>query len=621
MHRSLVVLLALAACGGAPRARPRKPGVEYLDKIVIEGNKAIPSDDLIPGLALQRTALAHRSIDDYQLQLDGQRIAATYQKHGFLSVDVKTRIDRKGDAATIVFVITEGKRATVQVELIGLPPEVDARRARRRVKLKDGDPFDYETYDDAKAPLTRLVEDAGYAHVALDAKVIADRARAKAILRYVIDPGPRCTFGAVTIEGEPSEALRTAVLDRTAFDVGAPYSTTALETTHEDLYKSNLFSSVRLEADRTAPGTVIPVKITVSHGKRNHLDWGLGFGIDPLTKYLRGHAIYTRDRFLTPLTTASAELRPEVAFENCGWDLWNCDPELRGRLFGRLVQRDVLARDVNADVTGGYEYMILEALTRYGPRADAGVTLPLGAHVTLRAGWQYSHMNFQDFKIDAGQVASIGANHPNSVGAYTGTLVVDLRELRPKTVEPIGGAYFEVRGQLGTPYAGGDFHYTEVIPEVRGYYRIRRLKTTLAARLRVGRIDGDVPVIERFFGGGVQGHRGFATRHLSPEDPTTGIAIGGAGLMESSFEIRHPLSLPGGIDLSGSVFVDAGDVTRTFSELDPTNPHVAVGTELGYDTPIGPIGLSVARRVNRTGPGNPDAGHKWNFELVVGVAF
>jgi outer membrane translocation and assembly module TamA len=621
VHRSLVVLLALAACGSAPRARPRKPGVEYLDKIVIEGNQAIPSRDLIPGLALQRTALAHRSIDDYQLQLDGQRIAAVYQKHGFLSVAVKTRIDRKGDAATIVFHVDEGPRATVQVEIIGLPPEVNARRARREVKLEDGAPFDYAAYDDAKVPLSRLVEDAGYAHVVLDAKVIADRARSQAILRYVIDPGPRCTFGAVTIEGEPSEALRTAVLDRTAFDAGAPYSTTALETTHEDLYKSKLFSSVRIEADRTTAGTVIPVKITVSHGKLNHLAYGIGFAIDPLTKYLRLRLNYTRDRFLTPLTTASVELRPDLAFENCGWDLWNCDPELRGRLFGRLSQRDVLGRDVNADVTAGYEYLILEAFTRYGPRADAGVTLPLDPKVKLRLGWQYSQMDFQDFKIDAGEAASIGANHPNLVGAYTAAVIVDLRTLRKDTVEPDHGVYFEVRGQLGTPYAGGDFNYTEVIPELRGYYRIRRLQTTLAARLRIGRIGGDVPVIERFFSGGVSGHRGFATRHLSPEDPTTGIAIGGAGLMESSFEIRRALYTVAGADLGGTLFVDAGDVTRTFGELDPTNPNIAVGAALGYISPIGPIGLSVARRLNRTGPGNPDAGQNWNFELVVGEAF
>jgi outer membrane protein insertion porin family len=621
VHRSLVVLLALAACGGAASStRPRTPGVEYLDKIVIEGNTAIPSDDLIPGLALQRAAIAHRSIDDYQLQVDNQRIVTAYQKLGYLSVEVKTRIAKKGDAATIVFDVKEGPRATVQVEIVGLPPEVSLERARKKIELKDGDPFDYEAYDDAKVPLGRLVEDAGYAHLQLEANVIADRTHAKAIVRYVFDVGSRCTFGAVTIEGESSDMLRTSINDRTAFAQGQPFSATALEQTRADLYAFGPFKSVRVDADRDVSGTVIPVKITVGHGSLNHFRYGIRFGIDPLTKYVQPHLTYTRDRFLTPLTTVGAELRPEVAFENCGWDLWNCDPELRGRLFGRLTQQDLFKRDVKGDMEVGYEYLILEALTRFGPRAAAGVTVPIergiGHSVSVRVGWQYSYMDFQNFKISAAEEASVNANHPNSVGAYTGALIVDLRKLRAQTLEPRSGAYLEVRGQVGTPYAGGAFSYFEVIPEARLYYSLG--KTTFAARARVGMIDGDVPVIERFFGGGVSSHRGFPARHLSPEDPTTGVVVGGAGLMESSLEIRRPLFKP---YLEGVAFIDAGDVTRTFRELDPANPHVAVGATLGYLSPIGPIGISLARRMNRTGPGEPEAGQVWNWSLVVGEAF
>lgn len=617
MQRALVVLLAVAACGGgAPALRPRTPGIEFLDKIVIEGNQAIPSDDLIPGLALQRAALAHRSIDDYQLQLDGQRIAAAFQKLGFLSVDVKTRIEKKGDAATVVFHVTEGPRATVHVEIEGLPPEVSLDAARAKIELKDGDPFDYEKYDDAKVPLTRLLEDAGYAHVALDAQVIAERGASKAIVRYVFDPGPRCTFGEVTIEGETADMLLTAVNDRIAFARSQPFSATALETTRADLYASRLFTNVRVDAERDVAGNVIPVKITVGHGDLNEVRAGFGFGIDPLTKFLRLRIQYTRLRFLTPLTTLGIDLRPEYAFENCGWDLWNCDPELRGRLFARLTQQDLLRRDVQGDMEVGYEYLILEAFTRFGSRADAGVTLPIDRWVKLRVGWHYSYMDFQDFKIDAAEAAALGANHPNSVGAYTGALIVDLRD-RP--LEPRKGVYAELRGQLGTPFAGGAFAYTELIPEVRMFYSVG--KTTFAARARVGRIDGDVPVIERFFGGGVSSHRGFSPRHLSPEDPATGIVIGGAGLMESSFEVRRPLFSPKGFDLGGVAFVDAGDVTRTFRELDPANPHVAVGAAIGWFSPIGPVGVSIARRMNRTGAGEPEAGQKWNWELVVGEAF
>ena len=85
-----MVLLALVACGSAP-PRVHKPGEEFLKAIRIEGNVAIASDDLIPGLALERNALAERPIDDYQLQVDTQRIATAFQKRGFFQVDVKTR--------------------------------------------------------------------------------------------------------------------------------------------------------------------------------------------------------------------------------------------------------------------------------------------------------------------------------------------------------------------------------------------------------------------------------------------------------------------------------------------------------------------------------------------------
>jgi outer membrane protein assembly factor BamA len=613
--RFLVVLLALAACGGSTTTRVHKPGDEWLKSIKIEGNHAIPSDDLIPGLSMYRTQQREGAIDDYQLSLDVQRLSASFQKLGFFSVTVKPRLEKHGDATTIVFEVTEGPRATVKIELVGLPPEVTADQARSALELHDGDPFDYDKYDDAKAPLTRLVEDAGYAHVQLDATVIADRSASHAIVRYVLDPGPRCTFGAVEIDGAEG-VLAKSVRDRLAFAPGQPFSATALDTTREDLYSARLFTSVRVDAQRDVEGTVIPIKVTVGHGDLNEIRFGFGGGIDPITKFLRARLQYTRLRFLTPLTTLVGDLRPEYAFENCGWDLWNCTPELRGRASVKLTQQDLIRRDVKGDVELGYEYLIIEAYTRYGPHTSLGLTLPLDRRVHLRLGWQYSYTQFQDFKVGPAEVQKLGIDHPSSVGAYTGSLVLDLRD-RP--VEPRNGFYAELRGAVGTPFALGDFTYTELVPDVRAFYSIG--KTTFAARARIGRIAGDVPAIERFYGGGVSSHRGFSPRHLSPVDPATGIVVGGAGLMESSFEIRRPLISPWGIDIGGVAFIDAGDVTETFSELDPANPYLASGVALGWFSPIGPIGFSVARRLNRTGPGNDEPGNHWNWEFVVGEAF
>ena len=87
-------------------------------------------------------------------------------------------------------------------------PRCRSTRRARWSSSPTAAPFDYEAYDDAKAALHRAIENAGYAHVDVEASVIADKTHAHAVLRYVVDPGPRCTFGEVTIEGASGHARR-----------------------------------------------------------------------------------------------------------------------------------------------------------------------------------------------------------------------------------------------------------------------------------------------------------------------------------------------------------------------------------------------------------------------------
>lgn len=618
MYTRLVVLLALVACGGAAPVRVHKPGDEYLVAIKIEGNTSIPSSDLIPGLALQRNAKGQRAIDDYQLQLDTARIEAAFQKLGFFQVQVKARIEKKGDAATLIFHVTEGPRATVKVEILGLPPEVKLADARSLVELQDGAPFDYDVYDDAKTAIHHAIEDAGYAHVDVESTVLADKAHGKATLRYVIDAGPPCTFGDVTIEGATG-MLADAVRARVHFKAGERFSETKLDDTQQALYAAGLFSSARVDADRDGGATVIKVKITVARGELNDLRVGGGGGVDPLTYFIRGRLQYSRQAFLTPLTTFAFDARPEYAFDTdvCGISI-SC-AEFRGRVLARVTQQDLLFTNVKGDVEVGVEYLRLEAYTRTGPRAALGLTAPLwGRRLQLRVGWQYAYWDFTHVYIDPATAASLGfgTDTPNSVGAYTAALIFDLRD---KPIEPTRGVYAELRGAKGTPFAGGSFDYLQVTPEARAFYTLAG--TTAAARVRVGRITGDVPVSERFYGGGVSSHRGFSPRRLSPMDPVTGLVIGGAELLETSFELRHGLGSPYGIDLGGVVFLDGGDVTSRVGELDVGNLHWAVGGGLRWLSPIGPVGLDVGYRLNRTGPGEPEAGTHFNFLLAVGEAF
>lgn len=628
-RRAALCLAALAACGGGGPKRVHRPGQEYLTALAIEGNHTIPSDDLLPGLSLARNAEREISVDDYQLQLDTQRIIAAYEKLGFFSVQVHSRLEHHGDAVRVIFAVTEGQRATARVEIDGLPPEVPVGRARSLVAIPEGGPFDYDAYENAKDPIQLLVEDAGYAHVHVEANVIADRVHAQALIRYAIDSGPPCTFGAVTFAGATG-MLADAARARVTFAAGDRYSTTQLVRTQNALYAFGRFSTVRVDPDRATDATVIPVKITVAEGDHNELRVGVGGGVDPLTYFGRIHVAYSRVGVITPLTTFVADLRPEYALEQdqCGWDFWHCKRDPRVRLLGTLTQQDLFIPNVKGDLELGVDYLTVEAYTKVGAHARVGLATPLGTpKLQLRVAWSYAYSDFLKLFIDPSYATGLGIDRPNYVGAYTASTILDLRD---KPIEPHRGFYADLRVTKGTRYAGGDFDYLQATPELRAFMSLG--ETVFAVRGRFGAIWGDIPETERYYGGGMSSQRGFAQRRLSPSvpgpiDPMTMIAgapvvVGGAALVETSFEIRRVLGSPGGIDLGGLLFLDGGDVTSTVGQLDVANQHWALGAGLRYLSPIGPIGLDVAYRLNRNGVGEPEYGaSRFNILLAVGEAF
>jgi len=190
---------------------------------------------------------------------------------------------------------------------------------------------------------------------------------------------------------------------------------------------------------------------------------------------------------------------------------------------------------------------------------------------------------------------------------------------RDDTLEPRRGFYASLSLQQGGGPLLGNFNYYRVLPEVRGYLSFGDDKQlTFAARLKVGELlptsgnAQDSAVVTRFFGGGTQSMRGFNDRRLSPllvsqlpqTTPNTTAAnvtlpIGGNGLIDGSFEVRYALTT----NLIVAAFYDVGQVT--LGRLEPQDFQqvlMAVGFGLRYRTPVGPIRVDFARRLQ---VGNP----------------
>jgi outer membrane protein assembly factor BamA len=122
-----------------------------------------------------------------------------------------------------------------------------------------------------------------------------------------------------------------------------------------------------------------------------------------------------------------------------------------------------------------------------------------------------------------------------------------------------------------------------------------------------GGVDGfdDVPLPERFYGGGGNSDRGFAYNQAGPRDLKTGFPVGGNAMFFHSTELRFPFLLD---NLNGVIFHDMGNIFANMSDfsfrvhqngIEDFNYMVhAVGAGIRYRTPIGPVRVDLAYSLN-----------------------
>src|SRR5689334_4717694 len=144
-HLVLAVATLASACAhssNAPRATE-----DRLEKVSFEGNKQVKDKTLLTGLGAKRVMSRGGAVDPYTVQLDADRIRGEYLRKAYLDVDVRSRVERKGETATVIYTVEEGLRAKTQAIITGLPDDVDSAKVRAKLPLADGSAFDYDVYD------------------------------------------------------------------------------------------------------------------------------------------------------------------------------------------------------------------------------------------------------------------------------------------------------------------------------------------------------------------------------------------------------------------------------------------------------------------------------------------
>ena len=192
------------------------------------------------------------------------------------------------------------------------------------------------------------------------------------------------------------------------------------------------------------------------------------------------------------------------------------------------------------------------------------------------------------------------------VGLVSTTFIQDRRD---DPLDAHRGTYNSLDLGLASGIFGSQTGYGRLNARNSTYYPLTK-NVVFARSTTFGMIERysgltEIPLAERFYGGGALSNRAFPDFQAGPRDPKTGFPIGGNALFLNTVELRFPLL---GDNLGGVLFNDMGNVysavnriSLRFSQRDLQDFDYAVqsfGFGIRYRTPVGPVRVDLSLSPN-----------------------
>ena len=213
-----------------------------INRIILEGNKRIKNDKILPEIKLAPRQIFTRS----KVRADTARIIELYKRQGRFAATVEPKlVELSQNRVDIVYEITEGPKSKVrQINIIGnekfsdgdLKGEMMTKEARFTRFFSSGTSYDPDrlAFDQQKLRQFYLTE--GYADfrvVSAVAELTPDKR--DFIITYVVEEGERYKFGALNVESQLRDFDGESMTERLPMKTGDWYNAKAVEDTVEQL--------------------------------------------------------------------------------------------------------------------------------------------------------------------------------------------------------------------------------------------------------------------------------------------------------------------------------------------------------------------------------------------------
>ena len=587
-----------------------------VSQILVEGNQAF-SDRRIRKVLKTKTRkwFLPAVYDEKVLEEDLERVRAFYRKHGYQDIQVSKTVyrDPTGRGLTVHLTVEEGLQHRVgRIALDGaaLFPE---REIRGVIKLKPGSVYNDEALQEDLRAIKQYYGDRGYIHAEITPDPQLDPATKRVNLTYHIAERELVYINRIDIRGN-LQTKDTVVRRELRVYPGDPFNGAKIRKSLERLYNLGYFEETNVETEPTKATDREDLIVKVKEAKTGSFSFGGGFSsVDRLVG-------------LVELEQRNFDWRNVPRFTGAGQDM-------RFRAEIGLVRRNFDLSFTEPWVLGAPVSFGIDAYDR-NQRRSSNLGLAFEEQQVgggLRLGKEFADLvqvglNYQLFRTDVSNVvdqasADLKAEQGrNTISELGTTVAVDFRDNR---LDPAKGGYAFTSFDLAGGVIGGDKEFYR-IQGGASYYLPHWDRFVLESRARAGIVNAysnstEVPIFERFFGGGSGTIRGFRERRVGPRDPLSNDPIGGEATLVATVEevmaiVKDERGRP---IVRGALFMDVGNVWRRVREFGESyKAGAGVGTRVV--TPIGPVRLDIGFPLTRE---EGEKGRKPRFHFNLSRSF
>ncbi len=569
----------------------------YLAEIRFTGNETIPEKILRSQMILTERGTFHHltgsgNFDEEEWNADLAALIGLYQKRGFArarisSVDTDWD-DRGGITATIR--IEEGRRYRLREIRFEGNDHFLKEELLRLIGNREGEDVDYAGMDEDGGTIATHYRNMGYLDASVQARLEIDEGEGTAVIRFVIEEGPRYHLGKVIVRGN---LLTDSVVVYRELTIpeGAAAGEKDLLTFQRAVFGTGLYRTVRLNQVKRPDEGTLDLIVEVEETFFFEYEFGAGYGTDTgLRGFVeaRNRNINRRGRRLSARVYGSQKEQYYLMDLREPW------------VFGNRWKFE-------GGVTALYHFEERRSydIRKWSLGTSINKTILTRSSVSL----QYELSREDVFNVQEGAILSREDQGTATISAVRGLFVFDLRD---DPFNPKRGSLYSGSAEVASSLIGSEVNYFKLTGQASYYVPVFR-RNTFAVSGRAGWADPfadtlEVPIQKRFFLGGRTTVRGFREDGVGPVGDD-GAPTGGDYMVNGNAELRVPLRY--GFILA--LFLDAGSVW--FQGGPPGSGfdlRESAGLGIRYITPIGPIALEYGWKLDRREGETPG---EWHFTI------